>query len=50
MTQHTFFCIDGHTAGAPVRLVSGGAPPLKGENQTNGANTSWRITTGSAKA
>ena len=30
MTRHTFFCIDGHTAGNPVRLVAGGAPPLKG--------------------
>ena len=28
--RHTFFCIDGHTAGNPVRLVAGGAPPLKG--------------------
>ena len=24
--RHTFFCIDGHTAGNPVRLVAGGAP------------------------
>jgi 4-hydroxyproline epimerase len=28
--RHTFFCIDGHTAGNPVRLVAGGAPSLKG--------------------
>jgi 4-hydroxyproline epimerase len=28
--RHTFFCIDGHTAGNPVRLVSGGAPVLRG--------------------
>ena len=28
--RHTFFCIDGHTAGNPVRLVAGGAPPLTG--------------------
>jgi 4-hydroxyproline epimerase len=28
--RHTFFCIDGHTAGNPVRLVTGGAPLLKG--------------------
>jgi 4-hydroxyproline epimerase len=28
--RHTFFCIDGHTAGCPVRLVAGGAPLLKG--------------------
>ena len=25
-----FFCIDGHTAGNPVRLVAGGAPLLHG--------------------
>ncbi len=34
MVQKTFFCIDGHTGGAPVRLVTGGAPNLKGANQT----------------
>ncbi len=28
--RHTFFCIDGHTAGNPVRLVAGGAPTLRG--------------------
>jgi 4-hydroxyproline epimerase len=28
--RHIFFCIDGHTAGNPVRLVSGGAPLLHG--------------------
>jgi 4-hydroxyproline epimerase len=28
--RHTFFCIDGHTAGNPVRLVVGGAPRLDG--------------------
>ena len=27
---HTFFCIDGHTCGNPVRLVAGGAPLLNG--------------------
>ena len=30
MTRHTFSCIDGHTAGNPVRLVIGGAPRLQG--------------------
>lgn len=30
MTRHTFFAIDGHTAGNPVRLVAGGAPLLRG--------------------
>ena len=28
--QHTFQCIDGHTCGNPVRVVSGGAPSLEG--------------------
>ncbi len=28
--RHTFFCIDGHTCGNPVRVVTGGAPPLSG--------------------
>ncbi len=28
--KHVFFCIDGHTAGNPVRLVAGGAPLLRG--------------------
>lgn len=30
MTRHTFRCIDGHTAGNPVRLVVEGAPSLNG--------------------
>ncbi len=30
MTRHTFRCIDGHTAGNPVRLVIEGAPDLNG--------------------
>lgn len=30
MTTHTFFCVDGHTCGNPVRVVAGGAPALKG--------------------
>lgn len=30
--NHTFFCIDGHTCGNPVRLVAGGAPALRGAN------------------
>lgn len=29
--NHTFFCIDGHTCGNPVRLVAGGAPALQGD-------------------
>jgi 4-hydroxyproline epimerase len=30
MARHTFFCIDGHTCGNPVRLVAGGGPLLRG--------------------
>ena len=30
MAVHTFSCIDGHTCGNPVRLVTGGAPLLEG--------------------
>lgn len=32
--RHTFFCIDGHTAGNPVRLVVGGAPLLRGQSMS----------------
>ncbi len=32
--RHTFFCIDGHTAGNPVRLVAGGAPLLRGTSMS----------------
>jgi len=32
--RHTFFCIDGHTAGNPVRLVAGGAPLLSGDSMS----------------
>lgn len=28
--RHSFFCIDGHTCGNPVRLVAGGGPRLRG--------------------
>lgn len=30
MSVHTFSCLDGHTCGNPVRLVTGGAPLLRG--------------------
>src|SRR5690606_17259055 len=30
MSRHSFFCIDGHTCGNPVRLVAGGGPLLDG--------------------
>jgi 4-hydroxyproline epimerase len=32
--RHTFFCIDGHTAGNPVRLITGGAPALNGRTMS----------------
>ena len=32
MARHSFFCIDGHTCGNPVRLVAGGGPRLEGAN------------------
>jgi 4-hydroxyproline epimerase len=32
--KSVFFCIDGHTAGNPVRLVAGGAPPLAGNSMS----------------
>ncbi len=31
MASKTFFCIDAHTCGNPVRVVAGGGPFLKGE-------------------
>ncbi|WDR02676.1 4-hydroxyproline epimerase [Devosia algicola] len=32
MARHSFFCVDGHTCGNPVRLVAGGGPRLNGDN------------------
>ena len=32
MANHTFFCVDGHTTGNPVRVVAGGAPVLSGKD------------------
>ncbi|MBT8320273.1 MAG: 4-hydroxyproline epimerase, partial [Eudoraea sp.] len=34
MSIHTFKCIDGHTCGNPVRVVTTGAPPLQGKNMS----------------
>ncbi|MDX1575951.1 MAG: 4-hydroxyproline epimerase, partial [Kiloniellales bacterium] len=34
MKPNTFFCLDGHTCGNPVRLVAGGGPPLAGETMS----------------
>ena len=34
MPVHTFTCLDGHTCGNPVRLVTGGAPLLHGTSMS----------------
>ncbi|MFQ5639776.1 MAG: 4-hydroxyproline epimerase [bacterium] len=34
MQNHTYFCIDAHTCGNPVRVVTGGGPPLQGETMS----------------
>jgi 4-hydroxyproline epimerase len=34
MSVHTFTCLDGHTCGNPVRLVTGGGPLLKGASMS----------------
>ena len=34
MSRNTFFCIDAHTCGNPVRVVAGGGPNLTGANMS----------------
>jgi 4-hydroxyproline epimerase len=34
MAHHTFTCLDGHTCGNPVRLVTSGAPILRGSTMS----------------
>ncbi|HMB91656.1 MAG TPA: 4-hydroxyproline epimerase [Rhodothermales bacterium] len=34
MPRHTFFCIDAHTCGNPVRVVTGGGPHLEGDSMS----------------
>jgi 4-hydroxyproline epimerase len=34
MAVKTFFCVDAHTCGNPVRLVAGGGPVLQGNNMS----------------
>lgn len=34
MSRKTFFCIDAHTCGNPVRVVAGGGPNLVGANMS----------------
>ena len=48
VTRHSFFCIDGHTCGNPVRLVAGGGPQLDGATMIEKARISWPNSTGSA--
>ena len=36
--KKTFFCIDAHTCGNPVRLVAGGGPVLKGSSMSEKRN------------
>jgi len=33
--KKSFFCVDAHTCGNPVRLVAGGGPILKGDNMSD---------------
>ncbi len=35
MNRHTFFCVDGHTCGNPVRMVAGGVPLLHGGSMSD---------------
>ncbi|WP_268848046.1 4-hydroxyproline epimerase [Flavobacterium aestivum] len=34
MSRKTFFCVDAHTCGNPVRVVAGGGPNLVGDNMS----------------
>ena len=34
MVKKTFFCVDAHTCGNPVRVVAGGGPNLTGANMS----------------
>jgi len=34
MSSKTFFCVDAHTCGNPVRVVAGGGPNLEGKNMS----------------
>ncbi|SEN26131.1 proline racemase [Chitinophaga rupis] len=38
LAKKTFFCIDAHTCGNPVRLVAGGGPVLEGNNMSEKRN------------
>ena len=49
MSVHTFSCLDGHTCGNPVRLVSGGAPLLKGATMSERFNVAGALLVSSTK-
>ena len=34
MARKTFFCVDAHTCGNPVRVVAGGGPFIEGKNMS----------------
>ncbi|MDG3582672.1 4-hydroxyproline epimerase [Galbibacter pacificus] len=34
MARKTFFCVDAHTCGNPVRVIAGGGPNLEGKNMS----------------
>src|SRR3546814_10988857 len=42
MSSHTFFCIDAHTCGNPVRVVAGGGPVLPAANASERRQTFMR--------
>ena len=46
--RKTFFCIDAHTCGNPVRVVAGGGPPLDGATMSEKRQDFMPATTGSA--
>ncbi|MFN3462140.1 MAG: proline racemase family protein, partial [Oceanibaculum sp.] len=35
MASHSFFCVDAHTCGNPVRVVVGGGPTLTGASMSD---------------
>jgi 4-hydroxyproline epimerase len=49
MPKKTFFCIDAHTCGNPVRLVAGGGPALEGKNMSEKRQHFLGNLTGSGK-
>jgi len=48
MASHTFFCVDGHTCGNPVRLVAGGGNAYL--SAATGTETTYKVTAQSVTA